>query len=142
MSHEKRSIAQLDFEGNPYIGLFSFATDSLCVVGKGIAEKHIDTLREVLGVDVVEATLLEVPLAGILAAGNSKGIIVSDNVEKREIELLKTKTDVLVLGSRHTAIGNLILANVQTHTTRTTHSPASPRGRKRKTRWGRSRVRF
>ncbi len=111
MKTNKRSIERLDFQGNPYIGLFSFASDSLCIIGKGIAGKHIKKIREVLGVDIVEANLLGTQLAGIFVAGNSKGIVVSGRLEEGEIRFLKTKTNVLIIDTKHTALGNLILAN-------------------------------
>ncbi len=106
-----KRIEKLDFQGNPFIGLFSFATDSLCLIGRGVAAKHLDILKDVLGVDVLELTFLGTELAGIFVAGNSKGIIVSDKLEEDELEFLKKSTNVLVLDTKYTAIGNLILCN-------------------------------
>jgi len=107
----QKRIEKLDFQGNPFIGLFSFATDSLCIVGRGVANKHLKTIGSVLKVDVIEATFLGTELAGIFVAGNSKGLVVSDKLDEKEIEFLKEKTNVLVISTRYTAIGNLMLCN-------------------------------
>ena len=106
-----KRIEKLDFHGNSFIGLFSFASDSLCIIGRGASAKHTETMKAVLKVDVIETTFLGTELAGIFVAGNSRGIIVSDKLDEREIEFLKKKTNVLVLNTRYTALGNLILCN-------------------------------
>ncbi|NOX71087.1 MAG: translation initiation factor IF-6 [Candidatus Micrarchaeota archaeon] len=111
MIQKDSRIARLSFQGNPYIGLFSFATDSICVLGKGIAAKHISKMKDILGVNVIESTFLGTQLAGIFVAGNSKGIIISKNLEDDEIAILKDDANVLLLDTKHNAIGNLILAN-------------------------------
>ncbi|MBN2101338.1 MAG: translation initiation factor IF-6 [Candidatus Aenigmarchaeota archaeon] len=106
-----KRIERLDFQGNSFIGLFSFASDSLCIIGRGASAKHTEILKAVLKVDVIETTFLGTELAGIFVAGNSRGVIVSDKLDEEEIELLKRKTNVLVLSTRYTALGNLILCN-------------------------------
>jgi len=106
-----KRIEKLDFQGNPFIGLFSFATDSLCIIGRGASEKQIDMIKSVLDVDVIESTFLGTDLAGIFVSGNSNGIVVSGNLDESEIELLKTKTKVLIIDTRYTALGNLMVCN-------------------------------
>lgn len=107
----KKTISQLDLQGNPNIGLFSFSSDSLCITGRGISDKDVREIEEILKTDIIRSGFLGTDLAGIFIAGNSKGIIVSSRLDEDEILYLKEKTDVLVLDSKETAIGNLILAN-------------------------------
>lgn len=107
----KKSIAQMDFGGNSNIGLFSFSTDLLCVIGKGLTDSSKKLLKDILDVEIIESSFLGTDLAGIFVSGNSNGLIVSSRLEESEIELLKKHSPVLVIETKYTALGNLILAN-------------------------------
>lgn len=104
-------ISKLSFQRNPNIGLFSFATDKFCLVNKFALPKETEVMKKVLGVPLYNSSFLGTGLAGIFAAGNSKGIVISDRVYREEIEDMQRNFEVLVLETRHTAFGNLILAN-------------------------------
>lgn len=104
-------FSTLNFENNPHVGLFAFATDRFCIVQKYIRKKDAKLMQSVLKVPVYEASALRTGFLGIFAAGNSSGVIVSDRLEEDEIRQLKASVDVLVLETRHTAVGNLMLAN-------------------------------
>lgn len=104
-------FSTLNFENNPNIGLFSFATDKFCIVQKFIRSKDAKLIGNVLKVPVYQASALRTGFLGIFAAGNSSGVIVSDRLEDDEIRQLKANVDVLMLETKQTAIGNLMLAN-------------------------------
>lgn len=104
-------FATLNFENNPGIGLFAFATDGFCVVNRLFRKKDVNLIHKVLKVPVYEVSVLRTGFAGMFISGNSKGAIVSDELHEDEIAHLKRSVDVLVLGTRQTAVGNLILAN-------------------------------
>ena len=104
-------IAKLDFQKNPNIGLFAFSTDKFCVVNRFASKKDLDLIKNVLKVPVYRTNVLGTSLIGIFTAGNSQGIVISDRIYKEEIEEMQRNFDVLVLETRHTAMGNLILAN-------------------------------
>lgn len=104
-------ISKLDFHKNPNIGLFGFATDSFCVLHRAAKQRDIETLKKVLKVRIIQASVLGTQLAGIFLAGNSKGIILSDRLYDEEISHLKKQTETLVLETKHTALGNLVLMN-------------------------------
>jgi translation initiation factor 6 len=102
-------VLQIDFNGDPNIGLFGFATDSYCFAKNA---KGVKNVKKVLKVPVFSSTIFNTDLVGIFAAGNSHGIVVSDVIYESEMEKIKKHVDdVLVLKTRFTAVGNLILMN-------------------------------
>lgn len=104
-------FAKLNFQKNPNIGLFSFATDKFCLVNRFAPKKDSDLMGRVLKVPVYRISVLGTGLIGIFTSGNSRGIIISDRIYSEEIEEMQRNFDVLVLETKHTALGNLILAN-------------------------------
>ncbi|MCD6591150.1 MAG: translation initiation factor IF-6 [Candidatus Aenigmarchaeota archaeon] len=104
-------IARLDFHKDPNIGLFSVVTDEFCIVNNFVNESKIKIIKKVLKTPVFQASMLGTGLLGIFMAGNSRGLLVSSRVHDKEIETLKKKLDVLVLDTKHTAMGNMILCN-------------------------------
>ncbi len=100
-------FAKVDINGDPNIGLRGFATDSYLLCGCEIPESCI------LGVEVVKTTLFQTELVGLFAAGNSYGIVTHKLVEEEEVKKIKAFLDlnILLLDTRETAIGNLILCN-------------------------------
>jgi translation initiation factor 6 len=104
-------IAKLNFQKNPNIGLFSFASDNFCLINRFVQKKDLSMIRKVLNVPVYQTSVLGTGLIGIFTAGNSQGIVISDRIYDEEIEEMQRNFDVLVLETKHTAFGNLILAN-------------------------------
>ncbi|MEE9322992.1 MAG: translation initiation factor IF-6 [Candidatus Aenigmarchaeota archaeon] len=104
-------IAKLNFKKDPNIGLFSFATDKFCLVNRFVRKKDTNLIKNVLKVPVYQTSVLGTGLIGIFTAGNSQGIVISDRIYNEEIEEMQRNFDVLVLETKHTAFGNLILSN-------------------------------
>jgi translation initiation factor 6 len=104
-------VSKLEFQKNPNIGLFGFATDSKCFLGRHVSKKSEDLARDVLKTEIVRTDVLGTNLAGVFLAGNSKGVIASDRLYKEELDNLKKKTGLLILETKYTALGNLILMN-------------------------------
>jgi translation initiation factor 6 len=104
-------IAKINFQKNPNIGLFSFASDGFCLVNRFIRNKDVSLIKSVLKVPVYQTSVLGTGLIGIFTSGNSKGIVISDRTYREEIEEMQRSFDILVLETKHTAIGNLMLAN-------------------------------
>jgi translation initiation factor 6 len=104
-------FAKLNFHKDPNIGLFSFASDKFCLVNRFIQNKDVKLINNVLKVPVYRTSVLGTGLIGIFTSGNSQGIVISDRIYNEEIEEMQRNFDVLVLETRHTAMGNLILAN-------------------------------
>ncbi len=98
---------KIDIDGDPNIGLRAFATDNYILSGSHLPEYEI--LQSDLHIIHIAGTELD----GIFSAGNSNGIIITKIAEIEEIEQIKKELglNVLVLKSKETAVGNLILAN-------------------------------
>jgi translation initiation factor 6 len=101
-----------NFNGDPNIGLYGFATDKYCLIGTTPGNKILQKLKESLDVEIVTSTISCVELAGLFVAGNSNGILIPSIAEDSEIRgLEKCGLNVVVLDSRENALGNLILCN-------------------------------
>lgn len=104
-------ITRLNFDRLPYLGAFASATDKVALLPRRFATPE-DVVADTLGVSVVRAGVEGSPLLGILVAGNSRCILVSEAFEfDAEGPLLELGIRVARIPGRHTAIGNAILAN-------------------------------
>lgn len=105
-------FARLLFEHDPNIGLYGFATDKYCLLGRE-PHKVLKKIKDVLAVPTYCSRITESELVGIFAAGNSNGIVLTKIVEKYELAKLKKMLDVnfAVIKSKDTAIGNVVLCN-------------------------------
>ncbi len=99
-------MLRTNFEGDPNLGLYGFATDKYAVTGANFARPK---LEKELKVPAHFFTAFNTGLLGIFAAGNSSGLALPDIIEKHEKH--EVKIDALYLKSRYTALGNLILMN-------------------------------
>lgn len=107
---------QTDFYGDVNIGLFAKACDKLCVLGNNISGKRIGKIQKVLGGKTFQTSLANSELIGIFCALNSNGIVLPKIATQREVEGFREVADgldmsVSVIGSKFTALGNLILCN-------------------------------
>ncbi len=101
------------FNGDPNIGLYGFATDDYCLLGTEPSKKVLADMEKTLKTKVLITTVAGTELLGLFAAGNRHGIILTKIVEDFEISKIKKNLglNVVVLNSRETALGNLILCN-------------------------------
>lgn len=109
-------VLQTDFFGDHNVGLFAKSSDKLCVMGNNISAGGASKIHEALGAEVFSTTIANTELAGIFCALNSNGIVLPKIVTDHELNLFKEKAErkgmsVATLGSKFTAIGNLILCN-------------------------------
>jgi len=104
-------IRQLNFNGNPFVGVFSFTNNSITIVREDI-EQHKDVLKETLGTEVILSTIAATDLAGIYVAGNNNGIVLPYVIEEEELQLIEDlELNKCILDVKETAVGNLILSN-------------------------------
>ena len=99
--------------GSYYVGAFSLASDKYALIPRDADEKFRRAVEENLEVPVYRASVGASPLIGILAAGNSRGLLLPFITLPEELESLKKELDVevAVMRSVKTALGNMILAN-------------------------------
>ncbi len=99
-----------NFNGDPNIGLYGFATDKYVLLG--LQPKMSKKIEEVLNVKASYSTVLYTDFPGIFCTGNSHGIVVPMILREYEIDKLKELFDsILVLDTDYSALGNLILLN-------------------------------
>jgi len=101
-----------DFHGDRNIGLYGFATDKYCLLGFQPEQKVLKKMADALSVPIHHAFLAGTQFLGIFAAGNSHGIVTTKLIEKHELARLnELGVKVLVIETKETAIGNLVLCN-------------------------------
>ncbi|MCC6027836.1 MAG: translation initiation factor IF-6 [Archaeoglobus sp.] len=100
----------LAVRGSPLIGLFAKVSEEFAIVGVQ-DEKFEQSLKEVLGVEVVTTTIFGSELVGAMVALNSRGAVVSDCILTKELEKLKKIVEVKVISTQMTCIGNNFLIN-------------------------------
>ncbi len=98
----------MNFNGDPNLGMYGFATNKYALIGSGVYKKKIE---DKFKIKVIGTTISGTDLVGLFSAGNSDKIVVPEIIEERELNFLKEKFSVYVLESRYTALGNLILLN-------------------------------
>lgn len=108
-------VAQLNFYGDHNLGLYGKACDKFCIMGN-IEEKNIEQIRKTLGVECINATVSDTDFVGVLSAFNENGILLPRIVNSKELEIFSRikkefGLNIETIGSKFTAIGNLILCN-------------------------------
>lgn len=99
-----------DFDGNPNVGLYGFATDKYCLVGKGIRKEVLANMKEVLKVPVHTITINNSHLVGVYCCGNENLLLVPEIIkENEEKELRVFKIPYKIVKSNFSALGNNIV---------------------------------
>lgn len=101
----------ISFSGDPNIGVFSRVCDEIAIVPPEAPEDFRARVASALSAELVITTVQGSPIVGSLAAGNSRGIVVSGLATEEEIGILEEHRDVFRLEGRMNAAGNVVLAN-------------------------------
>lgn len=101
---------RINFDGDPNIGLYGFATDKYCFIG---SDRYTAKIKDVLGVKTYAFPLLNMDLVRIFCTGNSSGMIMPKVIEDFDpvAEKIRKNIQTLVINSRYSSVGNLILMN-------------------------------
>ncbi|HLD19277.1 MAG TPA: translation initiation factor IF-6 [Candidatus Nanoarchaeia archaeon] len=100
------------FHGNPNIGLYGFATDAYCLLGREVPSHIAEQIGKTLEVPVLQMSIAGTSMIGVFVAGNSKGIIVPEIAYESELKILhQHKIKYTVINSELTALGNNIVVN-------------------------------
>lgn len=103
-------LLKMDFNGNPYIGVYCATGEDITVVMPGPPKGVIRRISEALGTRVTQTTIGGSTIVGSLMSMNSQGAVVTDFV--RDFELSKLEgLNVLQIPHRVNAAGNVILCN-------------------------------
>jgi len=99
--------------GSASIGFYSLATDTMVIIPSQVPKTKAQKVGDWLKVKVVSTTIGESLLIGALACANSNGIVLPHFTQEKEVEAIKSASDinVTVMDTKKTAYGNLILAN-------------------------------
>jgi len=101
-----------NFNGNPNIGLFGYATNKYCLLSKEVQRKVVKEIEKTLNVKVQRISIAGTVLIGVFCAGNSKCLLIPALVFDDEIKKLdKTRINYEIIETRFTALGNNILVN-------------------------------
>jgi len=102
-----------DVFGNACIGVYSLVNDRIAIVPPQVPESKRHKVEEWLKVKVVATTVGKSVVTGALACSNSNGVILSPFATEEEVEAIKSTSDlnVIVMDTKKTAYGNLVLAN-------------------------------
>jgi len=108
------SLYREDFFGSADIGIFTVVTSRYAIVPPELGAKKLATLERELGVEVIRTPILGTSIVGVFLAANSSGMVLPHLALQEEVERISSAMDsvnILLLRSRVTAMGNLILAN-------------------------------
>lgn len=107
------AIYQSSLVGNASIGVYLLTTDKMVIVPKWVPLRKAERLEKWLKVKLIHTTIGDSFLVGALACGNSNGILLPHFVGDEEIEAIESffKGNVVVMETRKTAYGNMVLAN-------------------------------
>lgn len=101
-----------DIFGDPNVGIFSYANDTIAILPAGISPNKIRSFHDTLGVESCSIGIAESRLVGIYVTGNSNAVLVPYITTKDEIKRLRsTGAHVEVIKEKRTALGNIILCN-------------------------------
>jgi translation initiation factor 6 len=105
------TIILADVFGSPNIGVYCFCNENVAIVPPGLTNRKISQFTETLGVSVCKTTISGSTLVGALVTGNSNGVLVPHTIRDYELERIEGFTKVVVVESRWTALGNVVLTN-------------------------------
>ena len=104
-------IRKISIFGSPFIGVYIASNSDLCVCPPGIPEDTERIIKDTLNVDVFKTTINGSPLIGTLLVMNSKGVIVTNFADDKDVKFLFDRMNVLFIEDKINAVGNDILAN-------------------------------
>jgi translation initiation factor 6 len=105
------AVILADVFGSPNIGVYCFCNERIAIVPPGLTNRKMNQFAETLGVDVCKTTVGGSTLVGALVTGNSNAVLVPHTIGDYELERIKKVAKVVVVDSKWTALGNVVLTN-------------------------------
>jgi translation initiation factor 6 len=97
-------------KGSPLIGLYAKVSEDFAIVGVNDSKLY-QSLVEELDVDVIVTTVSGSELVGALIAINSRGVVASNLIMRKELEKLEKHVEVMVIDTPMTCFGNNLCIN-------------------------------
>ena len=99
--------------GSASIGVYSLATENLVLIPRMVPLEKAQEFADWLRVKLAYTSISGSVLAGALVCANSNGMIVSNAIREEELVAIKSvfEGSVIIMDSRKTAYGNLVLAS-------------------------------
>jgi len=114
-SPARKQASIIDYKGSWNIGAYGLATDKYAIFGDGFRPRILKEAREILRVPVITQNIMDEPIIGILAVGNSNGLLLPPQSSDDELKTLKGILEIrierLSLRDYENALGNLLLIN-------------------------------
>jgi len=98
-------------KSSPFVGVFSIITEKMALFPRFLEKKEKKMVEKMFGTETIYTGLANSSLLGVLAAGNSKGFVVSGIVEDKEVEELQEQGLNVKRLQGTTALGNLMECN-------------------------------
>ncbi len=97
--------------GSPFIGVFASVNEKVGIFPRGMDKRDERGLIENLGVEIIHSTIASSDLIGCLIKGNSKGFIVPEIIEEKELSFLEEQGLRVKVIPGIKALGNLVALN-------------------------------
>lgn len=106
-------VFKLGMYRGPNIGIYGRATDGKVFVPRGYAETKTARLEACLGAEALGSSVANTRLLGPLMVANNHGLLLPHTASDLEVAHYQRHSGlcVEVLGTRYTALGNMIAAN-------------------------------
>jgi len=102
----------LDFNENPNIGIYCRANETLCFLQKSLPKKTKRLIADVLGVKIIEFSIVDSTIIGSLLTLNSQGAIVTAYADTETLKTVEQQgLRVFPIKDVINAAGNDILVN-------------------------------
>jgi translation initiation factor 6 len=112
VKRKRRHVLVTNFNSNPNVGLYGYATDKYCLVGSDIPEKLFKDIEEVLDVPLIPMSIAGTSLLGVFLSGNKNCLLVPQIVFPNELAILdKHKIKYKLIDTKLTCLGNNMICN-------------------------------
>ncbi len=109
--------SRASFENQTDIGAYVLLTNKYCLVAEGTSDNFYTQFEDELGahMPVVHASIANSKQVGILAVGNSKGLLLHPDTTEQELKVLRNSLPDSVkmqkVDEKLSALGNVIACN-------------------------------